>query len=256
MKLCVLVKQVPDMESAMDQDPATGWLMAKSSRFQMSSFDAYAVEEALRVKESLPGTEVTALTIGPRRCEAVARRAIAMGCDKAAHVLVEPDRFLTGRQTASLAAAFARQKSFDLILCGVMSQDSQAGEVGPMTAALLGMPWVCAVVDIQTSQDGAARVVSEGEGGARREIRLRLPGLVTIQTTSRSPRYPALSHVLRASRQPMETIVEKETCPALGLEVFSALAPFDQTSAGEFLQGTPEEKARRLRDILRERALL
>ncbi len=175
-----------------------------------------------------------------------------MGGDHAFHIQTPKGRRLTGKETARLIAGCVKGGQYDLILAGIMSQDEQAGQVGPMVAVFLEIPWVSAVVGMEPAGSGFFRVQREREGGVIDTLMLSLPALVTIQTSANPPRYPTLTHVLRANRQEITLINAPDLAPACPVELY----PPPEGPMGEFLEGTLEEKAEKLHTLLHERALL
>jgi electron transfer flavoprotein beta subunit len=251
MNIRVCVKQVPDMEGALGINPETGLAANLAGQERMDRASAHALEEALILKDQDRGHTITALTLGPPSHEPVLRRALAMGADRAVHLLTEDaprDHLAMARALASALQA----QTPDLVLCGAMSEDLMAGATGPMLAALLDVPFASGVVELRASGD-TVEVVREVEGGARETLLLQLPAVLGIQSQARQPRYPTLTHMLRAGRQTIGTV----SIPALetaGLP--PRLKEPLQGRAVRFLTGAPEEKARDLFAILQGKGLV
>jgi electron transfer flavoprotein beta subunit len=138
-----------------------------------------------------------------------------------------------------------------------MSEDLMRGQVGPMIAACLSLPWATAVIRQQMSSDkNSVYVEREIEGGSRDTLQLQLPAVLTIQSGINTPRYPSLSNLLRANKQKLETIQTTDAAPLdLRQNVVRVTYPIKSRS-GTFLSGTQQEKAARLLDLLREKSLL
>ncbi|MBU2489862.1 MAG: hypothetical protein KKA60_10780 [Proteobacteria bacterium] len=256
MKILVCVKQVPDPDEPVVPDVSGQWLAPGAGRWTMNRLDAFAMEHALVLKDTA-GATVEAVSVGPDRAEAVVRRALAMGAG-AGFLAPMDERFPDPMAVAALLAGLARQRQPDLILCGAMSEDSMAGVTGPMLAALLFLPFASSVVEIAPAGSGQSiiRAVRELEGGMAEELEIRLPAVLSIQSSGITPRYPVLSHVLRANKQ--EIFRPEAGAPFLpqprlrSLE--TALPP--PPPPGRFLTGTAAEKAEKLCDILMQRGLL
>jgi len=141
----------------------------------MNPYDEFAVEEALRIKET-QGAEVTVLSVGPARAENALRTALAMGADHA--VLIEEAAFAGDEHAlAKVLAAAVRSRPFDLILAGHMSVDNGAGQVALRLAEELGIPHVAAAVQL-TVENGKAVAVRDAEGNLE-TVEAPLPLLVT-----------------------------------------------------------------------------
>ncbi|MCF8033021.1 MAG: electron transfer flavoprotein subunit beta/FixA family protein [Desulfarculaceae bacterium] len=253
MRILCLVKQVSEPESPFDLEQGS-LVLRPPARSQMNSYDEYALEAALTLKESLPDCRVCALTVGPASCDTVLQRAMGMGADQ----VVRLDGLDDGAgplAVASAVAAWAKEQAFDLILTGVMSQDAMQGAVGPMCAELLGLPWTSSVVELALDQEqrvlGAQR---EMEGGRRQQVELPLPCMVSLNSGINRPRYPTLSLLLKAKKTPPQ-VVEAARGPQPRERVIRVSLP-GKKRAGLVLPGDTATKAQRLVAILRERALL
>ncbi|ACL06186.1 Electron transfer flavoprotein (Etf), beta-subunit [Desulfatibacillum aliphaticivorans] len=256
MKILVCVKQVPDPEVDLELTP-DGRVTPKRDSYVMNRLDEYAMEEAMRLKESMDGVQVEAVTVGPEEAEASLRRALAMGASNGIFIPVDEDRALTSFETASLIASAVKDKNYDLIMCGVMSEDEMAGAVGPMIAGILDLPWVTSAISLEKPADkNAVDVLREGEGGVQETIQLTLPALATIQSGTRQPRYPSLSNMMRANKQELEVVGPSGQSPSRPVDQILGAAPPKQKGQGVFLEGSTAEKARQLVSILKERALL
>lgn len=256
MRILVCVKQVPETDSPIRID--AGWIQTGFiTEFRMNRLDEFAVEEAVLIKERLPATTIDAITVGPERCADVLRRAVGMGADRGIHITVDSDRFLSAADVAGWIGACIRDKNYDLIFTGVLSEDHMQGQIGPMLAAHLALPCATSVIyEAIASDQKSIRVEREIEGGNRDILELRLPAVITIQSGINRPRYPSLSNLLRANKQDLETI------SAGALEKFSASEAIvevvypQKSRAGIVLNGSADEKAARLFNILREKALM
>src|SRR5919199_2139238 len=156
MHIAVCIKQVPTREWQPRLDDSKTWIRESDASFEMNEPDAYALEEALRLKEK-HGGEVVVCSAGPSRVAQVIREALARGADRAIHVedeaLASADAFVT---SAALASAMKDEK-FDLILTGLQSDDQGFAQVGVILAERLGMSHATIIMDVQV-QNGALRV--------------------------------------------------------------------------------------------------
>ena len=138
MKIAVCVKQVVTREWQLRVNDAKTWIRDTDASFELNEPDAYALEEALRLKEK-QGGEVVVCSAGPARAAQVIREALARGADRAIHV--ESDALATAdaMTTASALAEAVRSEQFDLVLTGLQSDDQGFGQVGVVLAEKLGM---------------------------------------------------------------------------------------------------------------------
>jgi electron transfer flavoprotein beta subunit len=264
MKILVCVKQVLDPDGPIRIDAAGQGIEAMpGALFRMNRFDEFALEEALRIREKFPGTRIDALSAGPERAARTVRKALEMGADEGIHFVLGDECYRTPFEIASLIGAYAGDKHYDLILAGVMAEDDMQAQVGPMLAEILGYPWMTAVMAVRWPlSPGTIHVERELEGGRREAFDMTLPALLTVQSGINRPRYPALSHVLRARSQALMTIPllqGQEKAPVADpapRERIVALAEPAPPKTGMILPGNPAEKAKKLLQILQERALL
>jgi electron transfer flavoprotein beta subunit len=255
LKILVLVKQTPDAEADVRIADDGGSLLVRENDWRMNRFDEFAVEEALRLREAFPGSSVDAVSVGPSRVVAVLRRALAMGANEAVHLQSEGYQDVFPGVTASLIASFARGRSYDLILAGVMSEDAMHGQTGPMVAEMLGFACAAAVVaETVDPANNRITVERELEGGLREGLELPLPALIAVQSGINRPRYPALSHVLRARSQPIMTVCTDALPEPNRSERLAGLAIPAPSGKGVFLTGTAAQKAERLAELFAERA--
>lgn len=258
MNILVCIKQVISAESELKiDDSGTRIKPSGSLRFEMNTYDAYAVEEALQIAETLPGSRVDAITVGPAHAQDTLRRALGMGADEGILILDSRPGYRPPIQTASWIAGYARDKAYDLVLTGIMSEDEMNGQTGPMIAQLLARPFCTAVIQTALSNDGKTlRIEREIEGGARHLFDIRLPCLLTLQTGINTPRYPALSKVLRARKKTIE-IIEPDTPKQSGQGLaLSRIHRTEISRKGLFLEGTIDEKADQLLVLLANREIL
>src|SRR5215472_1839414 len=139
MKIIVAIKQVPVRDSQLRIDPSGRWIQDEDLSFEINEPDAYALEEALQLKEK-HGGEVVALCLGPARATQTIREALAKGADRAIHIEEENLQALDTLGTAQLLASALKNEKPDLILTGLQSDDLGYGQTGVVMAELLGLP--------------------------------------------------------------------------------------------------------------------
>jgi len=258
MKILVCVKQVPESEVPIRIDASGEWIQQDAiTDFKMNRLDEYAVEEALLIKESIAGTRIDVITVGPDRCDEVVRRAIGMGADSGVHIRTVSDGYQSPCGVATAIADFARHKSYTLLLTGAMSEDAMQGQVGPMLAAQLGFAWATSVIFEKIAADKKTIYVErEIESGHRDTLELKLPAVITIQSGINSPRWPSLSNLLRANSQGLEEVSVSEPAGLQQMEHPAEVGYPRKSRAGLVLAGSLREKATRLVTILRQKTLL
>ena len=199
MKIAVCIKQVPTREWQPRLNDDKTWIREQDVSYEMNEPDAYALEEALRLREK-HGGEVVVCSAGPARVQQVIREALARGADRALHVeddsLGAADAFTAA---AALAPAMAEQK-FDLILTGLQSDDQGHAQFGPVLAEKLGIPHSTIIMEVNV--DGSAlRVKRELEGGWFQYVSMPLPALLTIQSGINQLRYATLKGIMAAKKK-------------------------------------------------------
>ena len=189
MNIIVCVKQV--LDTAAKIKLKEGRVDAESIPKILNPYDEYAVEEALRLKEKFPDTEVTVISLGPESFRDVLRTALAMGADKAVHLLDAAFQGLDNLGVAGVLAQAIRSMTFDLILCGRQAVDDDMAQVGPALAILLDLPFVSVITKLDLSSDGkSAEIIRQVEGGSE-VVETSLPVLLTCQKGLNEPRLPS-----------------------------------------------------------------
>jgi electron transfer flavoprotein beta subunit len=258
MKIAVCIKQVPTREWQPRIRDDKRWIRDEDVSYEMNEPDAYALEEALRLREK-HGGEVVVCTAGPARVQQVLREALARGADRALHVedetLAAADAFVS----AGALAAAMREEHFDLVLTGLQSDDQGHAQTGVILAARLGIPHSTIIMEVQvqapatgSGQSGAVRVKRELEGGWFQWISMPLPALLTIQSGINQLRYATLKGIMAAKKKE----IRKIPLPA-GLQPAQdivSLALPSRTKQTQIIDGSPQEAARELLRRLREEA--
>ena len=258
VKILVCIKQVADSSDTLQIDERTGHLSyTANTAFRMNRFDEFALEEALLIKENLPGTLVDALSIGPERASSNLQRALGMGADHGIHILDRGDGYMSPFTAASLIAACVRARNYDLIMTGVMAEDTMACQTGQLIAGLLGLPCATSVIKEEACLESAEIVAErEIEGGSRETVQLKMPAVLTIQPGINFPRYPSFSKVMRARTYAQELIRAEDLPIEEPRESCCRVRIPRAPSQGVFIEGSPREKAHKLINVLHERSLL
>jgi len=205
MRVCVLVKEVPDATARKQLDPLTGRLDRGGERTP-NPYDAYAIEAALRLREGglAEVKEVVAVTMGPPSAARTLHKAVSLGADRSVHLCDEAfaGSDLLGSGLA-LAAALAREQP-DLVLLGQQSSDGECCALAPIVAEYLGMACVTQVVAIEPI-GGMLRCRRQGDYGYD-TIELELPAVIAVSETIGEPRYPSLKAIMAARGRPFATM--------------------------------------------------
>ncbi len=205
MRVLVCVKQILDVRAAFDTAGDDGVLrQAQASPvFALNPADRCALEFAMELRECGVAREVVAAALGPDRVDEVLADCAARGVDRTIRVDVpsgtSPDAFMVARELAALA----RELSPDLILCGTASLDENSGIVGPAMAAVLGLPQVTGVVQVEVC-NAAVSARRKLERGAREVVETELPCVLAVEPTMNEPRYLSRRHIWHARRRPIE----------------------------------------------------
>ncbi|HPG24441.1 MAG TPA: electron transfer flavoprotein subunit beta/FixA family protein [Myxococcota bacterium] len=211
MKVMVCLKQVPHQDARLDVKADGTWIQEDNIKFEINSYDTYAVEEALRLKDSA-GAEVVVVSIGPDRVTQALRTALGMGADRAVHVNDPAALGADALGAAKILAAVAKAEGADLVFTGLMSDDGNSSAVPPMIAELLDMPSATGVLATEVS-DGGVKVERELEGGALEVVEMPKPCLIAIQSGANQVRYASLKGIMQAKKKP----VDVKTLADLGL---------------------------------------
>jgi electron transfer flavoprotein beta subunit len=212
MKIIVAIKQVPVRDSQLRIDASGRWIQDEDLSFEINEPDAYALEEALQLKEK-HGGEVVALCLGPARAAQTIREALAKGADRAIHIEQENLQVLDTLGTAQLLSSALRTEKPDLILTGLQSDDFGYGQTGVVMAELLGLPHSTIIMQVE-KQDGAIRVKRELENGWFQHIDIPLPAVLTIQSGISKLRYATLMGIKKAKTKELKRLTPQELVAA------------------------------------------
>jgi electron transfer flavoprotein beta subunit len=260
MKILVCLKQVPHQDARLDVRPDGTWIQEDNIKFEINSYDTYALEEALRVKDK-GETEVVVASIGPERVTQALRTALGMGADRAVHV---KDGAVDGSDALGVAkvlAAVAKAESPDLVLMGLMSDDGNAASVPPMLAQLLDLPSATGVMHVE-HQNGSVRVERELEGGALEVVDLPRPCVLAVQTGINQVRYASLKGIMAAKKKPIDVKSAADLGLAGQVGAGAAKAQIEKVfvppkgQGAEMVTGTTDEVVAKLVGKIKELGLL
>jgi electron transfer flavoprotein beta subunit len=205
MKICVLVKEVPDAAVEKRLDPATG-LMDRGGEKNLNPYDTHAIEAAMQIREggATEVEEIVAVTMGPASAERALHTAVSLGADRSVHLC---DDALAGSDVAATGYALARtlgRESPDLVLLGQQSDDGECYTIGAVVAEHLGMPSLTQVIKMDVEGD-ALRCERQAEYGYD-TVQVRLPAVISVGDAINEPRYPSLKAIMGAKKKPLDKL--------------------------------------------------
>ena len=206
MKICVLVKEVPDAAVEKRMDPNT-MRLDRSGEKNLNPFDTHAIEAAMQIKEGLPdGTvqEVVAVTMGPESSVRALHKAVSLGADRSVQLT---DAGLAGSDVCASGYALAqvlKRESPDLVLLGQQSDDGECYTMGAVVADHLQMPSLTQVIKIDT-QEGKLRCERQAEYGYD-TVDVELPAVISVGDAINEPRYPSLKAIMGAKKKPLDKV--------------------------------------------------
>jgi len=248
MKIVVAIKQVPGRDAPLRLTADGRWIDEGALDYVINEPDAYALEEALQLKEQ-HGGEVIAVSVGPERVGSTLREALAKGADRAIHVVSDSLGMLDSLGVAHVLAEAIRAESPDLVLTGLQSDDLGLGQTGVILAELLGLPHTTLVLHVEKTGSGI-RVKRELEDGWFQHVELLLPAVLTIQSGGNKLRYATLMGIKKAKAKETRTVSATTPAAAATVELLRVLLPEKQKQT-RLLTGSPAEIAAQLVEKLR-----
>lgn len=250
MKIIVAIKQVPERDAPVRINSAGKWIQENDIQWALNESDAYALEEALQLKEK-NGGEVVVISAGPERVGSTIREALAKGADRAIHVDSDDLGQRDALGVARLLAAAVKPENPDLVLTGLQSDDLGYGQTGVILAELLGLPHASLILHVEKTEGGLT-VKRELEEGWFQNIELPLPAALTIQSGGTKLRYATLMGIKRAKTKELKRISSGE----LGVEakanvVLEHIALPQKQKTTQILPGSPKEAAAALVEKLK-----
>ncbi len=208
MKICVLVKEVPDAAVTKRIDPSTGRL-DRGGEKNLNPYDTHAIEAAMQLKEGgeVQVDEIVAVTMGPDSAVRALHKAVSLGADRSVHL---SDPALAGSDVAATGYALAQtlaRESPDLVLLGQQSDDGECYTIGAVVADHLQMPSLTQVVkmDVENSSPPALRCERQAEYGYD-TVQVELPAVISVGDAINEPRYPSLKAIMGAKKKQLDTL--------------------------------------------------
>ena len=263
MKICVLVKEVPDaaVEKRMDPDSKR---LDRSGEKNLNPFDTHAIEAAMQIREggAVEVDEIVAVTMGPESAFRALHKAVSLGADRSVHLT---DDALAGSDVCATGYALARvleSESPDLVLLGQQSDDGECYTIGAVVADHLKMPSLTQVIKIDMA-DGKLRCERQAEYGYD-TVDVELPAVISVGDAINEPRYPSLKAIMGAKKKPLDTKaiadagIEPDRVGAEGSRTaVLAVNPPPEKEAGEIIEDEDtNETVEKVVSWLEERKLL
>ena len=190
MKIVTCIKQVP-ASSNVKIDPVTGVLIRDGKNTKMNPYDLYALETALRIKESVKDCNISTITMGPPSATEVLKESLWMGCDDAALLT---DRKFAGADVVATSYTISQGiralGEYDLIICGKQTTDGDTAQVGPEIAECLNIPHISYVDKIIEVKEKSI-VVSTSMDKTVETWEVEFPCLITVDKGIYTPRLPS-----------------------------------------------------------------
>jgi electron transfer flavoprotein beta subunit len=222
-RILVAIKRVVDYNVRIRVKPDGSGVMLDGVKLSINPFDQIAVEEALRIKERGRADEVVIATIAPADAQATLRNGLAMGAQRALHVVA--DRPLEPLAAARVLLKLVEKENPFLVILGKQAIDDDNNQTGQMLAALWGRPQATFASKVELT-DSAARVTREVDAGLE-TIEVDLPAVVTTDLRLNEPRFVKLPEIMKAKTKPLETIplATLDSTPDMRVKVTRTEAP-------------------------------
>jgi Electron transfer flavoprotein, beta subunit len=249
LKIVVAIKQVPERDAPIHIAPNGKWIDDADLNYTINEPDAYALEEALQLKEKNGTGEVIVVCAGPERVQSTLREALAKGADRAIHIEADD---LTGLDTLGIAQILAdaiKPESPDLILTGLQSDDLGLGQTGVVLAELLSIPSATIIMHVEPTGSGL-KVKRELEDGWFQHVEMPLPALLTIQSGGNKLRYATLMGIKKAKTKELKTVAAQASSATPAVTLDRVYLPEKQKKT-EMLTGSPAEVANKIVEKLK-----
>src|SRR6184192_951517 len=204
LKICVLVKEVPDAAVEKRIDPGSKRL-DRSGEKNLNPFDTHAIEAAMQIKEggAVQVDEIVAVTMGPESAVRALHKAVSLGADRSVQLT---DDALVGSDVCATGYALdqvLKQEQPDLVLLGQQSDDGECYTIGAVVADHLQMPSLTQVIKMDV-EEGKLRCERQAEYGYD-TVEVELPAVISVGDAINEPRYPSLKAIMGAKKKPLDT---------------------------------------------------
>ena len=249
MKICVLMKQVPDKDATLTIDATSLGIDTADLTFVTNESDNYALEEALLLKEA-HGGEVVVCTLGPDSSLQVVKDALSEGADRGLFLRDDAFNNLDVLSLSKIFAAALKDENFDLIFSGLQSDDVGNGQLGLLIAEHLNTSHASLVMETEMVGDSAIKAKRELESGWFQWTELDFPASLTIQSGINTPRYASLRGIMMMKKKTIDT----KSAEDLGLSLTSQTSTTkmyipEKIKETVYVDGTTDEIVSKLVDI-------
>lgn len=231
MKVVACIKRVPDTASPIRISADNLNIEQQGIEFVMNPYDEYAVEEALRIKDKKPDTEVSVISIGPSETSFTIRQALAMGADKGIHIETEKYKIEEPYAIAFNLFNVINELQPDIVFFGKQAVDDDFAQVGIITAFLLNLPIVTNIIKFSLAGENSVEVVREAEN-SQEVLNVLLPAVFTAQKGLNQPRFATLKGIMQSKKKSIE---KRNFIPVEGKLKFIKLEPPPKRPAGRIL---------------------
>ena len=253
MNIYACIKQVPDTEASILVKDGKS-INEAAIKWIVSPYDEYAIEEALKLKEKIPGSTLTAVCLGPERVHGALRTALAMGADMAVHI--ENTGYLDDQNTARvLAAVIKADNAFGVIFTGKQAIDNDSYQLHILLAENLAIPVATNVITFAV-EGQLVKVQRDIDEGDKEMIEMSIPCIVAAAKGLNTPRYASMMGIMKAKK----IEIKKITLSELGIsetenkvQLLKLSAPAEKPQ-GRIIPGEPADAVRELVRLLREEA--
>ena len=251
MKICVLIKQVPNEDAVIKVSPDNSGIIKDNITYCTNEPDTYALEEALLIKDNASDSEIVVCTMGGESSTQILKEALAKGADRA--IFINNQNIHDPLNSAKIITNAIKNEEFDLILSGLQSDDDGHAQIGLLVAEMLNMTHASLVVGTELKDNTKIRVKKELESGWFQWAELELPSSLSIQSGLNKPRYASLKGIMTAKKKPLDSIeasdMDVDTQPLT--ETVKTYIP-EKTKETQFIEGDTSEIIEQLVKILKD----
>ena len=246
MRVLIGIKRTIDANVKVRVKADESGVETANVKMTLNPFCEIAVEEAVRMKEAGTADEIIVVTAGPEEARQTLMTALAIGADRAVHVIADQD--IQPLAVAKVLKAVIDQETPGLVILGKQAIDDDSNQTGQMLAALLGWPQATFASKI-TLGDGEAEVTREIDGGLE-TLTVKLPAVMTTDLRLNEPRYASLPNIMKAKKKPVDTKTVKE----LGVDVAPRIKIIKVVAPGKREAGVMVESVAELVEKLHNEA--